>query len=507
MKQKNHKKIHDLLFTKSILLLAAFIFCFFLCRFSPTTNLVESEADDYACFFMAGKAWFYGYLPYVDFIDVKGPLLFLVFKIGYSLSPGSTTGIFIIFVLILFLTLLFVQLTINIYLKNELLSLIGAICLLGFRVLATLTLYGRAEDIILLPIAISVYFGTVYFKNRDSNKKPLCFACTLGVCCALAFLIKFNTCFYFFGIAVMTSSLLAIDKKWSALIYFFLFGFIAFFLTLTPFFIYLFFYDIWNNFVDVYFYLNFETYGKMNKTGLNTVIACIAARLINNIYFLAVYLYLFTIHFLKKSSKLFSKKESFYFLVSATLLFLTGNWAHPYYMVVCIFSAVPLIIVVLDRLSDSFLYYKKLTLCLCLILPIWIVGYNKKTPSIIRGLGLNTRNTNINFYFNTTNNPIDQILEKDKYAKVIYFNCMDKGFGVKGEVLPACPNWMNLNGLPKEHKLKMESAIEKHLANYVIVANIQEQQGNELLEKFGYKLITSCRIPERMDLWKYSQDK
>ncbi|MBQ8521824.1 MAG: hypothetical protein IJ456_10765, partial [Bacteroides sp.] len=37
---------------------------------------------DSAWFFMCGKAWMNGLLPYVDFADSKGPLLWLIYGVG-----------------------------------------------------------------------------------------------------------------------------------------------------------------------------------------------------------------------------------------------------------------------------------------------------------------------------------------------------------------------------------------------------------------------------------------
>lgn len=50
--------------------------------------------NDSAWFFMCGKAWMNGMVPYVDFADSKGPLLWLVYGVGYLLAPHSYLGVF-----------------------------------------------------------------------------------------------------------------------------------------------------------------------------------------------------------------------------------------------------------------------------------------------------------------------------------------------------------------------------------------------------------------------------
>jgi hypothetical protein len=43
---------------------------------------------------MCGKAWMNGMTPYVDFADSKGPLLWLIYGLGYLISPRDYTGVY-----------------------------------------------------------------------------------------------------------------------------------------------------------------------------------------------------------------------------------------------------------------------------------------------------------------------------------------------------------------------------------------------------------------------------
>lgn len=67
---------------------------------SPDSPLHYANARyDSATFMTAAVAWAHGMTPYVDFADSKGPLLWLIYRVGYALSPGSYTGVFILSVL------------------------------------------------------------------------------------------------------------------------------------------------------------------------------------------------------------------------------------------------------------------------------------------------------------------------------------------------------------------------------------------------------------------------
>lgn len=57
------------------------------------THDLYSRCDS-AWFYMCGKAWMNGMLPYVDFSDSKGPLLWLIYGIGYLISPSNYIGVF-----------------------------------------------------------------------------------------------------------------------------------------------------------------------------------------------------------------------------------------------------------------------------------------------------------------------------------------------------------------------------------------------------------------------------
>lgn len=52
------------------------------------------QHHDVIWFYLCGKAWMNGMTPYVDFADSKGPLLWLIYGIGYLLSPHDYTGLY-----------------------------------------------------------------------------------------------------------------------------------------------------------------------------------------------------------------------------------------------------------------------------------------------------------------------------------------------------------------------------------------------------------------------------
>ena len=64
-----------------------FIVLFGVSPDSYTHDLLDRT--DSAIFFTSGKAWMNGMIPYTEFADSKGPLLWLIYGIGYLLSKLS----------------------------------------------------------------------------------------------------------------------------------------------------------------------------------------------------------------------------------------------------------------------------------------------------------------------------------------------------------------------------------------------------------------------------------
>lgn len=75
-----------------VFFIISFCVLFFLSPDSYTHDLYDRI--DTGWFFTCGKAWMNGMIPYVDFADSKGPLLWLIFGIGYLLSPNNYLGMF-----------------------------------------------------------------------------------------------------------------------------------------------------------------------------------------------------------------------------------------------------------------------------------------------------------------------------------------------------------------------------------------------------------------------------
>lgn len=180
----NHRDLGLLL---SFTLLATLILLFI----SPDSylNSLHGRVDS-AWFFMCGKAWMNGLVPYVDFSDSKGPLLWLIYGIGYLLSHTDYLGVFWISCLWYALTFFFTFKTAQIFLPETRKSVFCT-------VLMALAYFNpwfhneiRAEDFSMLFLVLSIY-EMCQLVWGDSGK-PWRRYFTLGGCFAALLLIKFN---------------------------------------------------------------------------------------------------------------------------------------------------------------------------------------------------------------------------------------------------------------------------------------------------------------------------
>ena len=88
--------------------------------------------DDSAIFFTSGKALMNGMTPYVDFADSKGPLLWLIYGIGYLLSHYDYTGVFWLSWLSYSITFIFIFKTSQLFLKDKQLAFISSVSMIMF---------------------------------------------------------------------------------------------------------------------------------------------------------------------------------------------------------------------------------------------------------------------------------------------------------------------------------------------------------------------------------------
>ncbi|MCD8012189.1 MAG: hypothetical protein LUG99_03270 [Lachnospiraceae bacterium] len=84
----------------------------YLLAYSEASPLVRYTPDgDYSIFYVVGRGWLNGDLPYVQIFDHKGPLIFLIYMLGQMI--GDSLGIYLFQAIALCVTLCFAFLMIS----------------------------------------------------------------------------------------------------------------------------------------------------------------------------------------------------------------------------------------------------------------------------------------------------------------------------------------------------------------------------------------------------------
>lgn len=162
-----------------------------MCISSPLHHIYNRI--DSAWFFMGGKAMMNGLRPYVDFADSKGPLLWLIYGIGYLLSPRNYFGVYILACLCYGVVLYYNYKTARLLLGDERRSLLVALLMPWFYFLYWFCSDIRAEDFCNLPLSASLYYLLYLLYNKEGQSYSIRrYGMVLGGSFMALVLIKFN---------------------------------------------------------------------------------------------------------------------------------------------------------------------------------------------------------------------------------------------------------------------------------------------------------------------------
>lgn len=93
---------------KIISLLICFLMgVLFICLFSYSTSILYPYyfGGDTAQFLTIGKAWYLGKIPYIDMFDHKGPIIFFIDMLGFTITNGNKAGVSIIQIIFMLCTI------------------------------------------------------------------------------------------------------------------------------------------------------------------------------------------------------------------------------------------------------------------------------------------------------------------------------------------------------------------------------------------------------------------
>lgn len=452
---------------------------------------IEYPHIDSTWFYMAGKSWMNGLTPYVDFTDSKGPLLWLVYGLGYLISPRSMHGLFFIQVLFYWATFIFLFRASLIILSDRFKSLLASMLMALFFFQPWIHYEIRAEDYCQLFNAITFYSLIYIFKVDASRRLPYLF---LGLSVAASMLIKYNIALMLLapsgGVALYL--LVKTPRKFPTLL---LWWFTGFAIVAAPFFFYFIFFADFQAFINEYFLYTFQTievqhpYSSIGESFWQRWPVVIVRYFFKPTpgWTLAIKLACISILFLfsRIYRPLWLRISILLWFVAALLL--TTYMHSPFYLnSTCIFLILPILFLVH--------YFPKMSMPALLFasgLIIFIVGYS--LTFISKG---EFRNPQYAIeVFNDKKN-ISKLIDaysanhNNRLPSIMFVRTSDTGVGLLSETLPASKYWAQQAGATFDMYKRHTDDIFQEKPDFIAIPH-EETGLIDSIENIGYRKIYS----------------
>lgn len=431
---------------------------------------------DSAWFFMGGKAMMNGMRPYVDFCDSKGPLLWLIYGIGYLLSPRSYTGVYVLTVFCYAGIFYYNFKTARIFLKDNGRSLMATL-LMAFPYFIYWFHYEiRAEDFCTLPVAVSVYylFHLLYARDEPQHSVRLT-GLVLGVCFMALFFIKWN-------IAVMQGFMLMValyyydresGKFWESLKWLSTGAFVV----ALPFVSYLLLKGVLDAFFTEYLLNTFLT-----KQGSGYSFSVYAENALYDPSILS--LLLMTVSGGWLLGRHLPRYRHVPLLIVAVFFLLTSYRSFNYYYAACLIFMLFFFVGIL--MSISLTVSKRNLGAAVLIVLAWGVYENSHPKSMLYKSAIWTDSESREVY-----QDVERLFSKVPHPRIMNLFCNELGFGVGQECLPAGKYWGCQWGMTDEMMREHVELLKSGAADFVVIfidGSIYEHGLTwEDLESFGYR--------------------
>jgi hypothetical protein len=195
-----------------ICLFFALLFLFIASKSSPLYPI--NDWTDANTFFTVGKGMMNGKVPYLDLFEQKGPLLYLIYGLGYLISHTTFLGVFIFEVLSFSVFLYFCHRLVALFVGQSY-SLIG-LPLLTAAVLNMRSFGhgGSAEQFTLPLIAISLYYFVLYFKSLYPQPAPASWLLINGFLAGCVLWIKYSFVGLWIGMILSILLSLLVNKNY-----------------------------------------------------------------------------------------------------------------------------------------------------------------------------------------------------------------------------------------------------------------------------------------------------
>lgn len=434
---------------------------------------------DSAFFFMCGKAWMNGMVPYIDFADSKGPLLWLIYGLGYLLSPQDYTGVFWISCIFYTAVNYIVYKIMMLYVPETRWAIVGTITMSLFFFSSWFHYEIRAEDFCQLFWVLSLYQSirilTSY--NCDHRKVFLIYGISLGCICMIKWSIAIM-------MLVFPLYVLLVQKHRVKNILWLILGFL---ISVLPFAIYFVSKGALSSLFYEYFLNTIRTVSSINP--FVTFVRALAKVLVTPTLLV---LFLFNIAGLAIYMKENAKLNYFPLLAFLYVFFLANYKSHTYYYTILASFAIFPVIVFLQKLNNNLRlrHIKVMQISQIVLVSAFVVFTNwfSQTGEIRPNLLSTNKRMNLDY------NNITDIMKSIKKPKILSPYSYEYGLGLPANTLPGGKYWARQNGATDSMVQEAEESVIKGKADFVIMQNKFHNQRitPQLLDSLGYKKCYDC---------------
>lgn len=461
-------------------LILAFFVLVIMVLFSTDSFIYDRYGcSDSQCFFMSGKALMNGLKPYAEFADSKGLLLWVIYGIGYLISPTSLIGVWLLSLIAVGLAFYYLYKIAYLYLEDVNKSVLSV-------VLTSLALFNpwfhnetRAETFCWPFTLMSVYYTLLYSQRKNlDNRKQLLIGFAIGISVAACLMIKFTIAAMAL-ICPLIVFYIAVKRK--AFLHFFLSFVAGFSLIVLPSLIYLLTVGCFMDFIHEYFFVT--TLTSIDDSLLTCIIVYLLdwkcmIQCVRDPGSCMCIVYLIGAYALCRVSKV--KNSWIPFLIAFWFLSISvyHSWWIYYLESFTVFSIFGFIFLIKKYNFINSIKYSS---------PIWSI-------SVLLILSIVWRTDEGTYYVWQKDKLKDYLVVENLISQMehplIVNYCIEAGFGKTAESLPACKYWTwQLNSTEEMAANRLE-AISFGKADFVITRKKKtlpfDQPADEMLQEMGY---------------------
>lgn len=456
------------------LLIFCFVISFVLLMIVSRSSFLYpfNNWNDANAFFTMGKSLMNGKVIFKDIFEQKGPLLYLIYGIGYLISNKTFLGIFILEVISSTIFSYTLCKIINLYLDKKYIYFILPIFLMILYTSKAFSYGGSCEEFCLPFLGYSLYKLLVYSKEKKIRYIDIYI---VGLVSGLVFLMKYTLLGISFSFCVYVFVSLLLNKEYKRG---FLFPFVFLIGMLTPILPWI-LYFLKNNalydFINSYILINAFSYGISNVSIVSRIFNCFYF-FIRNLYSSSIYafvmFFMIIIFLLDKSKIILSEKIGTICAMFFSVLFIYICGSYFYYYVFPIYIFLIFAFIGIFILIDKFLIKRDKNITI-------IFGFIITILSIISSYYLSPNTQFMNYKAEELPQyQFAKIINESKNQTILNYGFLDMGFYTVTGITPNTKYFEKLNFKYERYPENVDSLnsyIENKNVEYVIYVKTENQ--------------------------------